>query len=61
MMKTSNDAIRASSPCQLDYTADSSVRVDANRAIPIALITNELITNAAKLHLRWGLCLVVLR
>jgi two-component sensor histidine kinase len=42
------DAIRASSPCQLDYTADSSVRVDANRAIPIALITNELITNAAK-------------
>jgi two-component sensor histidine kinase len=42
------DAIRASSNCQLDYTADSSVRVDANRAIPIALIANELITNAAK-------------
>jgi two-component sensor histidine kinase len=42
------DAIRASSRCQLDYTADSSVRVDADRAIPIALIANELITNAAK-------------
>jgi len=42
------DAIRASSHCQLDYTADSSVRVDADRAIPIALIANELITNAAK-------------
>ena len=42
------DAIRASLRCQLDYTADSSVRVDADRAIPIALIANELITNAAK-------------
>jgi two-component sensor histidine kinase len=42
------DAIRASSRCKLDYTADSIVRVDADRAIPIALIANELITNAAK-------------
>ena len=42
------DAIRSSSRCRLDYTADSTVRVDANRAIPIALIANELITNAAK-------------
>ena len=42
------DAIRASSQCQLDYTADSTVRIDANRAIPIALIANELITNATK-------------
>ena len=42
------DAVRSSSRCQLDYTADSTVRVDADRAIPIALITNELITNAAK-------------
>jgi two-component sensor histidine kinase len=42
------DAIRASSNTQLDYTADSSVRIDADRAIPIALIANELITNAAK-------------
>jgi two-component sensor histidine kinase len=42
------DAVRASSQCQLDYTADSNVRVDADRAIPIALIVNELITNAAK-------------
>jgi two-component sensor histidine kinase len=42
------DAIRASSHCQLHYTADSDLRVDADRAIPIALITNELITNAAK-------------
>ena len=42
------DGIRYSSRCRLDYTADSTVRVDADRAIPIALITNELITNAAK-------------
>ena len=42
------DGIRASSSCQLDYAADPNVRVDANRAIPIALIANELITNAAK-------------
>ena len=42
------DAVRASSHCQLDYAADSRVRVDADRAIPTALIANELITNAAK-------------
>lgn len=42
------DAIRASSDCQLDYTADLHICVDADRAIPIALIANELITNAAK-------------
>jgi two-component sensor histidine kinase len=42
------DGIRSSSRCRLDYTADSTVRVDADRAIPIALIANELITNAAK-------------
>jgi two-component sensor histidine kinase len=44
----SADTIRASSHCRLEYTADSRVRVDADRAIPIALIANELITNAAK-------------
>jgi two-component sensor histidine kinase len=42
------DAIPASSNCQLDYAADADIRVDADRAIPIALIVNELITNAAK-------------
>jgi two-component sensor histidine kinase len=42
------DTIDASSHCQLDYAADSRIRVDADRAIPIALIANELITNAAK-------------
>ena len=42
------DAIRANSHCQLEYSADPRVRVDADRAIPIALIANELITNAAK-------------
>jgi two-component sensor histidine kinase len=42
------DAVRANSDCRLDYTADSTVRVDADRAIPIALITNELIANAAR-------------
>jgi two-component sensor histidine kinase len=42
------DAIRASSTCLLDYAADLSIRVDADRAISIALIVNELITNAAK-------------
>jgi len=42
------DAIRASSHCQLDYNAETRLRIDADRAIPIALIANELITNAAK-------------
>jgi two-component sensor histidine kinase len=42
------DAISTISHCQLDYTAGSRIRLDADRAITIALITNELITNAAK-------------
>jgi two-component sensor histidine kinase len=42
------DAIRANSDCQLEFTADPRIHVDASRAIPIALIVNELITNAAK-------------
>jgi two-component sensor histidine kinase len=42
------DAIRANSHCQLEFTADPRIHVDADRAIPIALIVNELITNAAK-------------
>jgi two-component sensor histidine kinase len=35
------DAIRASSRCQLDYAADSRIRVDADRAIPIALVAKR--------------------
>ena len=42
------DAMRASSQGQLAYAADAGLRADADRAIPIALIANELITNAAK-------------
>ena len=42
------DAIRANSHCQLEFTADPRIHVDADHAIPIALIVNELITNAAK-------------
>jgi two-component sensor histidine kinase len=42
------DAILASPHCQLEYAASSHMRVNADRAIPIALVTNELITNAAK-------------
>jgi two-component system, sensor histidine kinase PdtaS len=42
------DAICANSHCQLEFAADPRIHVDADRAIPIALIVNELITNAAK-------------
>lgn len=42
------DTISASPHCQLTYTADARISVGADRAIPIALIVNELITNAAK-------------
>jgi two-component sensor histidine kinase len=42
------DAMRASPQGHLDYTADTRIGVEADRAIPIALIANELITNAAK-------------
>jgi two-component sensor histidine kinase len=43
-----DDAIRSIPDCRLDYAADSRIRIDVDRAIPIALIANELITNAAK-------------
>ena len=42
------DAIRANSHCQLEFSAYPRIHVDADRANPIALIVNELITNAAK-------------
>jgi len=42
------DASRVNPRCRLDYAADVSIRVNADRAIPIALIANELVTNAAK-------------
>jgi two-component sensor histidine kinase len=43
-----DDASRVSSRCLLDYTADLNIRVDSDRAILVALIANELVTNAAK-------------
>jgi len=42
------DAVRVSSQCRLEFTADPRIRVNADRAIPIALIANELVTNATK-------------
>jgi two-component sensor histidine kinase len=42
------DVIHTISHYHLDYTASSSIRLDADRAIAIALIANELIANAAK-------------
>jgi two-component sensor histidine kinase len=32
----------------LEFTGDPRIHIDADRAIPISLIVNELITNAAK-------------
>jgi len=42
------DAVRVSSQCRLEFTADPRIHVNADRAIPIALIANELVTNATK-------------
>jgi two-component sensor histidine kinase len=40
-----NDAV---SHCDIEVNADHGIDIMTDRAIPIALITNELITNAAK-------------
>jgi two-component sensor histidine kinase len=42
------DAISAASHCKLDFHAVQGIKLDADRAISLALILNELVTNAAK-------------
>jgi signal transduction histidine kinase len=42
------DAISAASHCKLDFDAVQGIQLDADRAISLALIINELVTNAAK-------------
>jgi two-component sensor histidine kinase len=42
------DAISAASHCKLDFHAVQRVQLDADRAIQLALIINELVTNAVK-------------
>jgi two-component sensor histidine kinase len=42
------DAVGMSSQCKLNFDATPSIKLHADRAIPLALIVNELVTNAAK-------------
>jgi two-component sensor histidine kinase len=42
------DAVGTTSQCKLDFNGDPGIRLDSERAIPIALIANELVTNAVK-------------
>ena len=42
------DAISAASHCKLHFDAVQGIRLDADRAISLALIINELVTNATK-------------
>jgi len=42
------DAISAASRCKLDFDAVQGIQLDADRAIQLALIINELVTNAVK-------------
>ena len=42
------DAISAASHCKLNFHAVQGIQLDADRAISLALILNELVTNAAK-------------
>ena len=42
------DATSAASHCKLDFDAVPGIQLDADRAISLALIINELVTNAAK-------------
>jgi two-component sensor histidine kinase len=43
-----SDAISSAPRCQLDFTASETIELDADRAISLALIINELVTNACK-------------
>jgi two-component sensor histidine kinase len=42
------DAIRTASYCKLDFEAIQEIQLNADRAIQLALIINELVTNAVK-------------
>jgi len=42
------DAVSMSSNCKLDFDAAPGIKLHTDRAIPLALIVNELVTNAAK-------------
>jgi two-component sensor histidine kinase len=42
------DAISGGSPCELDFEAVEEIQLDADRAISLALLVNELVTNAVK-------------
>jgi transcriptional regulator with GAF, ATPase, and Fis domain len=42
------DVVGSTSHCKLDFEGDPGIRLDSDRAIPIALIANELVTNAVK-------------
>jgi two-component sensor histidine kinase len=42
------DAVSMSSHCKLDFDAAPGIRLHTDRAIPLALVVNELVTNAAK-------------
>lgn len=43
-----SDAVSATSNCELHFESVEGIRLSADRAIPLALIVNELVTNAAK-------------
>jgi two-component sensor histidine kinase len=42
------DAVGTTSQCKVEFDGDPGIRLDSERAIPIALIANELVTNAVK-------------
>jgi two-component sensor histidine kinase len=42
------DVISGHSPCTLDFEAVEEIQLDADRAISLALLVNELVTNAIK-------------
>lgn len=43
-----SDAVSATSNCELHFESVEGIRLSADRAIPLALIVNELVTNAVK-------------
>ena len=43
-----SDAVSANSNCELHFEGVDGIRLSADRAISLALIVNELMTNAVK-------------
>ncbi|HET7716014.1 MAG TPA: histidine kinase dimerization/phosphoacceptor domain -containing protein [Bauldia sp.] len=56
-----HDLIAVVSPCTIDFKASGTVRMGTDRAVLVAILVGELITNAAKHAYRGGAGLITVR